>query len=79
MGRPKRSEPGAKSGALPRIRIHYLFRNLYDYFGKRKKGLALLFAEIVTGVARSRGGIFRGENFSFGFGVALRSAFGEQQ
>jgi hypothetical protein len=37
-------------------------------YGKPKKGLALLFVAVVTAWL-SRGGIFRGENFSFQFGV----------
>jgi len=43
--------------------------------GKTKKGLELLFVEVVTEWRfSSPGGIFRGENFSFGFGVVLMSA-----
>jgi len=74
----KRLWTGAKSGALPRIRKHYPFRNNVRPSRKTKKRLELLFAEVVTGVACSRGGIFRGENFSFGVGVRLRSAIGTQ-
>jgi len=49
---------------------------MYDYYLGKPKRLDLLFAEMGKGVACSYGGIFRGENFAFEFGVALRSAIG---
>jgi len=43
---------------------------MYDHLGKRKKGLALLFAEVVTGAALVEG-FFGARNFPLGLVLRL--------